>query len=317
MVDAALRLSADPLLRLYSAVVKAAGRREVRLAALLLAIGLAAASFLYLMRNIYLGDAYGYWNDVRRSPMYVTTIVDGAPHGYLYSPAFQQILWPLLELPWTVFHAFWLFGLTTMLYWMSGRWVSILVFGLFFFPLAVGLLAAPRHYLSSGNIFLPMALAVVAGFRWPWTYSFLLLTKVTPGIGLLWFLVRREWRNLFIALAATAAITLVSFVYAPGLWFDWITVLRNNAGNPEPGFAITILPLFPRLAIAAVMIVAGARYNARWVVPIAALLALPYIPDTALIMIVGVVPLLRHDAWTEPRTITPQAASAATPEAAT
>ena len=180
----------------------------------------------------------------------------------------------------------------------------------------IDLLAVPRHYLSSGNIFLPMALAVVAGFRWPWTYSFLLLTKVTPGIGLLWFLVRQEWRNLFIALGATAAIVLVSFVFVPGLWFDWITVLKNNAGNPEPGFAITILPLFPRLAIAAVMIVVGARYNARWVVPIAALLALPYIPDTALIMIVGAVPLLRHDAWTEPRTTSSQAASAATAEAA-
>jgi hypothetical protein len=64
------------------------------------------------------------------------------------------------------------------------------------------------------------------------------------------------------------------------------------------------------------MIVVGARYNARWVVPIAALLALPYIPDTALIMIVGAVPLLRHDAWTEPRTTSSQAASAATAEAA-
>jgi hypothetical protein len=190
------------------------------------------------------------------------------------------------------------------------------VFGLFFAPFAVGLLAAPRHYLSSGNIFLPMALAVVAGFRWPWTYSFLLLTKVTPGIGLLWFLVRREWRNLFIALAATLAIALVSFVFAPGLWFDWITVLRNNAGDPEPGFAITILPLFPRLAIAAVMVVVGARYNYRWVVPVAALLALPYIPDTALIMIVGIVPLLRHDAWTEQRTAaTPAAAPVGAPAA--
>ena len=316
MADAALRLAPGPLPRIYAAGVKAAARPEVRLAVLLLAIGLAAASFVYLMRNIYLGDAYGYWNDVRRSPMYVTTIVDGAPHGYLYSPAFQQILWPLLELPWAAFHAIWLFGLTAMLFWMSGRWVSILVFGLFFAPFAVGLLAAPRHYLSSGNIFLPMALGVVAGFRWPWTYSFLLLTKVTPGIGLLWFLVRREWRNLFIALAATAAIVLVSAAFSWSLWFDWFTVLKNNAGNPEPGFAITILPLFPRLAIAAVMIVVGARCNARWVVPIAALLALPYIPDTALIMIVGAVPLLRHDAWTEARTAaTPAAAPVGAPAA--
>jgi hypothetical protein len=32
------------------------------------------------------------------------------------------------------------------------------------------------------------------------------------------------------------------------------------------------------------------------------MIALPYITDTALIMILGVVPLLRHDVWTEGRT---------------
>ena len=54
--------------------------------------------------------------------------------------------------------------------------------------------------------------------------------------------------------------------------------------------------------IASLMTVVAARYDARWVVPIAAMIALPYITDTALIMFVGVVPLLRHDAWTEDRT---------------
>jgi hypothetical protein len=64
------------------------------------------------------------------------------------------------------------------------------------------------------------------------------------------------------------------------------------------------------------MVVVGARYNYRWVVPVAALLALPYIPDTALIMIVGIVPLLRHDAWTEQRTAaTPAAAPVGAPAA--
>ena len=42
--------------------------------------------------------------------------------------------------------------------------------------------------------------AIVLGFRWPFTWAFVLLTKVTPGVGLLWFAVRREWRSLAIAL---------------------------------------------------------------------------------------------------------------------
>ena len=61
-----------------------------------------------------------------------------------------------------------------------------------------------------GNIHLLLAAAIVLGFRWPGTWAFVLLTKVTPGVGLLWFAVRREWRSLGIALGATAAIVAVS-----------------------------------------------------------------------------------------------------------
>ena len=54
--------------------------------------------------------------------------------------------------------------------------------------------------LYHGNIHLLMAAAIVLGFRYPIGWSFLLLTKVTPGVGLVWFAVRREWRPLIIAL---------------------------------------------------------------------------------------------------------------------
>ena len=43
--------------------------------------------------------------------------------------------------------------------------------------------------LSGGNIRL-LGVAAVIGFRRP-PWSFVILTKVTPGIGLLWFVVRR------------------------------------------------------------------------------------------------------------------------------
>ena len=68
-----------------------------------------------------------------------------------------------------------------------------------------------------------------------------------------------------------------SISFSSNLWFDWFTVLKYNCRYPEPSFAIHVLPLIPRLAIAAVMIVVAARYDARWVVPIAAMIALPYI----------------------------------------
>ena len=50
--------------------------------------------------------------------------------------------------------------------------------------------------VAGGNVSLLLAVAIVVGFRWPAAWALVLLTKITPGIGLLWFAVRREWRSL-------------------------------------------------------------------------------------------------------------------------
>ena len=47
--------------------------------------------------------------------------------------------------------------------------------------------------LYHGNVHLLIAAAIALGFSYPWTWSFVLLTKVTPGLALVWFAVRREW----------------------------------------------------------------------------------------------------------------------------
>ncbi len=90
----------------------------------------------------------------------------------------------------------------------------------------VAVLVMPE--LWGGNITLLIALAVVAGFRWPAAWAFVLLTKVTPGVGLLWFAVRREWRSLAMALGATLAVVAVSSLVAPGLWRDWVGPPRRE-----------------------------------------------------------------------------------------
>jgi len=38
-----------------------------------------------------------------------------------------------------------------------------------------------------------LAVAIAVGFRYPAAWALVLITKVTPGIGLVWFAVRREW----------------------------------------------------------------------------------------------------------------------------
>lgn len=299
MIDAILKRTPGPIAEWWERLIEFSRRREVRRAVTILAILLAGAAYVRLLHNMYKGDAYDYWLNIRTTPLYITSL-SNAPHGFLYAPAIAQAMWPIVALPWEGFYAIWLGILTVALFWMARPWLSCLLFPMVFLTTGFFLLLVPRHALSSGNIALLMSLAVVAGFRWPSAYAFLLLTKITPAVGLLWFLARREWRNLALALGSTAVIVAVSYVFAPSLWADWIQDIRNNAGYPEPSFAYHILPLAPRLVIAAVMTVVGARFNARWVVPIAAFIALPYIWDTSLIMLVAVVPLLRNDGWTRP-----------------
>jgi hypothetical protein len=118
-----------------------------------------------------------------------------------------------------------------------------------------------------------LAAAIAAGFRYPATWAFVLLTKVTPGIGLLWFAVRREWRSVGIALAATILIAALSIALAPRLWFEWFDYLRSSQ-QPTAMTALPI-PLLWRLPFAIALVIWGARTNRRWTVPLAAWLALP------------------------------------------
>jgi hypothetical protein len=117
-----------------------------------------------------------------------------------------------------------------------------------------------------------------------------LLTKITPGIGLLWFVVRREWRQLFIALGATAGVVAVSFVLMPDAWFQWVEVLTRIAGRDGTWAAVPI-PFLVRLPFAVALVVWGARTDRRWTVPVAGMLALPALWYGGLSMLLAVIAL--------------------------
>ena len=130
--------------------------------------------------------------------------------------------------------------------------------------------------LYHGNIHLWIAAAIALGFRYPWTWGFVLLTKVTPGIGLLWFAVRREWRALGIALGVTGGDRRgLAAAPRPSSGSTGSTFI---ASTPEGGsvaqFQIPI-PLWIRLPAAVVLVAWGALTDRRWTVPLAATLALP------------------------------------------
>src|SRR4051794_38013003 len=121
------------------------------------------------------------------------------PIAYVYSPAFLQLVSPLTALPWQAFMAVWTALLIGCVRWLTGPRL-----------LAAGLvLPFTAMEVAGGNVSLLLAVAIVLGFRWPWTWSLVLLTKITPGVGILWFAVRREWRSLAIALGATLLVAAV------------------------------------------------------------------------------------------------------------
>jgi hypothetical protein len=129
--------------------------------------------------------------------------------------------------------------------------------------------------LYHGNIHLLLAAAIALGFRYPATWAFVLATKVTPGVGLIWFAVRREWRQLAIALGVTAALVAVSFAVDGRLWGEWLAQAIAPVTDESIGQPHLPVPLLLRLPLAAVLVAWGGLTNRRWTVPVAATLALP------------------------------------------
>jgi hypothetical protein len=229
-------------------------------------------------------DSFAYWNVDTLHP-YGAAL--GTLGSFTYSPAFALAVSPSHQLSFQLFFVLWDSFLVVMLVWLTRRMTLV---WLVFLPVPVE--------LFHGNIHILLATVCVLGFEYPALWSIGLLTKVTPGVSLLWFVVRREWRSLAWALGATAAISAVSFAIAPGAWFDWVKFLADSssAGPQVNGTYESLLPpLWLRLGAAAAMVVWGARTDRRWVVPVAVAVSMPVIwPITPTLLVA--IPRLRRKA---------------------
>src|SRR4029077_11489998 len=119
--------------------------------------------------------------------------------AYLYSPAFELVVGWGRHLSFDAFPAIWRALLCVALVWLAGPFTLLV---LFTFPVA--------SEINAGNIQLLAAVAIVLsllhGRGWASPCVCVVLTKVTPGLALLWFAVRREWRRLAVAIGVTAGI---------------------------------------------------------------------------------------------------------------
>jgi hypothetical protein len=249
--------------------------------------GIVAVPYIFLInqaKSLFGFDAYAYWS-IDLGNLYGGALSNTSDLGaFRYTPAAGQLFAPFHFLPWELFLAIWTAAMVAALIWLAGRnWLLLLAFP----PIALE--------LYHGNIHLFMAVAIVAGFRYPIAWAFIVLTKVSPGVGALWFAFRGEWRKFAIAVGATLAIAAASFVIAPNLWREYTTTMIDNLAY-DPGHPYPVpIPVPIRMAMSAAIVWWGARTDRRWVVPVAVALSLPIIWFHGLAVLAACIPLWRED----------------------
>jgi hypothetical protein len=242
-------------------------------------VGIAVLFVLLVNPSAHGSDAYGYWSFDPVSPYSQAMGNTDASVAFRYAPPVALLLMPLHAIPWPLFITGWTIGLAVALWYLGRGWAFAL---LALYPVALE--------VSYGNVSLLLAVAIVVGFRYPGAWAIVLLTKVTPGVGLLWFAFRREWARLAVVVAAVLGLAAVSYLIAPALWPQWVAMLQSDIVAPSRG-AFAFAPLPMRLVAAAALVAWGARTDRRWVVPIAAGVAFP-VPWLFSPVMLGAFPLL-------------------------
>ncbi|MEP7158370.1 MAG: glycosyltransferase family 87 protein [Chloroflexota bacterium] len=226
-------------------------------------------------------DAFSYWS-IDFSDLYGRAMNSNFALGaFRYGPPIAFLFGPLGALPWWLFLWTWLAFMVALVFWLGGRWALVL--------LALPPVALELYH---GNVHLLIAAAIVLGFRYPWTWAFVFLSKVTPGVGVLWFAARREWRSLAICLGATVAVSAVAFVVAPNYWREWLDSILSNVSEPQ--YYSVPPPVWIRLPLAALLVIWGARTDRPWTVGVAATLGLPILWPHGLCVALAALPFLRR-----------------------
>ena len=225
-------------------------------------------------------DAFAYW--ATREGLNYATAEQGRTGVYLYSPAFAQVIAPLTALPLAQFAGIWTLIVALPLLWLAGRYALVL-----------GLLPPVAMSVALGQLDIAFAVVAVVGLRWPAVWALPILTKVTPGVGIVWFVVRHEWHALGTAVGATLAIAVASAALDPAGWVGWFAML-TRLDFPAIGGGLLLLPidLWARLPAAGLLVAWGARTDRHWTIPVGMCLALPTVFVNSPTILIALLPLL-------------------------
>ena len=235
------------------------------------------------LTNVHGHDALAYWIVDPADPYSLRNPGLSGSGVFRYSPTAALLVSPLGALPWNVFTTVWLAAELGVLWLLAGRWWLALV-----------LLPPVTLDLFAGNIDLFLALLVAASFRYPGAWAVVGLTKVTPIVGALWFVGRRDWRGVG-WVSATFGLLVIGTVAATGVrpWEQWFHELGSWAGAGSVGLHVPI-GLLPRVLTAAAVAYYAGVTNRAWLVPIAVVIAMPVLWIIAFTPLVALAPQIRE-----------------------
>jgi alpha-1,2-mannosyltransferase len=278
--------------RLFSTSATIGGRRYPAIGLVLLAAIGACFLFVVAVGRWNAGqDQEAYWQGARRLldglPLYDPTATSVTPFAYWYPPPLAQVLVPVAAvIPARIFDVAWVVLLLACLLWMA-RWRPLVALAyVAFVPVAVE--------LWFDNVHLVLAALIVLGIRrWPWAFTIGAAIKIAPGLGILYLLLRRRWREAAIAIGLGLLILLVSVVLGPSAWSGFLTTIE--ARGPADISSLLPIPYVVRVIVAVGLTILAATLKPRLGEPllvVAITVALPTLWLNALATLIAIMPII-------------------------
>lgn len=267
-------------------------------------IGLAAIGACLLLvvavnRWAQPADEHAYWLAGQRilagEPLYDLSATSVTPFAYWYPPIVAQVMAPISALLSSeAFSALWTVVMLVCLWWLAGRDVLVALAMCAFPPVAVEFWFRNVHLVLA-------TLLVLAIRRWGGWFSVGASIKLAPGIGLVYLVIKRRWREAGVAFLFGAGLLVISVLLAPDAWRQFIEVMV--ARGPADASSFIPVPYALRAIAALALLVLAGQSETRWSEPllvVAVVVALPTLWFTALSTLVAIVPLVRRKSAATP-----------------
>jgi len=213
------------------------------------------------------------------------------PLGYPYPPLLAILFRPLALLPFPAAAAIWevavIASFVATVWWIGPRrwetWV------------ALGILARPIAWcLTIGQSQVPLTLFTAIGA--PWSLALAANIKLWPALIALWWIGRRDWRNLGNFAAAMAALALIQLVLAPRATLDYVTAI-NLKQVGQVGLIANLSPYAVSPLLWGALVVAGVGVvlklaPTRWGWPAAVILSVLATPRLLVYMFMTFIAVL-------------------------